>query len=358
MRNKFYTIFTLTAIAISLIFGGCGGGGGGGSDGGGGGTTDSGVTSQAFIDENNAQEMGAGAFEAANSGMSTIQLPATIQQQPGDYEIFPGFLALKLPMALKNAIDSTEVTNSSDRSFSSAVESESGTIEGNCGGQATYSFKTNDSAGTFSGSMTFLSYCEDGVTISGQTNVDGTFDTATDEPLIFTITFDNLKTDYIALDGEISIDLTMVPYVVTMNYYGTDNVSDKVYWIRDYTLIITEIDDSTEVELTGRFYHPDYGYVVLTTPILFVIYEGDDFPLDGSLVLSGANGTKAELNAIDHLNCECKSDSDGDGFYDWESEAMLWTDLHETGGGGSSSTKIEWIQGGTQTVITLWRLGS
>ncbi|MGD9290141.1 MAG: hypothetical protein PVG74_21150, partial [Desulfobacterales bacterium] len=104
MRNKTYTIFTLTAIAISLIFGGCGGGGGGGgSDGGGGGTTYSGVTSQAFIDENNAQEMSAGAFEAANSGMSTIQLPASIQQQPGDNEIFPGFLALKLPMALKNA---------------------------------------------------------------------------------------------------------------------------------------------------------------------------------------------------------------------------------------------------------------
>ena len=59
--------------------------------------------------------------------------------------------------------------------------------------------------------------------------------------------------------------------------------------------------------------------------------------------------TKAVLNAIDYLHCECKSDSDGDGVYGWESGAMLWTDLHETGGAGE---KIEWIEGGTQTSIT------
>jgi hypothetical protein len=337
MTNKFFTLIALTAIAISIIFGGCGGGGGGGDGGvGGGDVTYSGVTSQALIDENNAQEMSAGAFEAANSGMATIQLPASIQQQPGDYEIVPGFQALKLPMALKNAVLSTEVTNLSGRFFTSAVKTESGTIEGDCGGQATYIFETNDVVGTFNGSMTFLSYCDEGVTISGQTNVYGTFDTATDEPLTITITFDNLESDYITLDGEISMDLTTIPYIVTMNYYGTDNASDKVYWIRDYTLTITEVNDNTEVELTGRFYDPDYGYVVLTTTVLFVIYEDDDFPYQGSLVLSGANGTKAELNAIDYLNCECKSDSDGDGVYDWESGAMLWTDLHETGSEGSS----------------------
>ena len=84
------------------------------------------------------------------------------------------------------------------------------------------------------------------------------------------------------------------------------------------------------MELTGSFYHADYGYVVLATPVLFVIYEGDDFPSNGTLVLTGANGTKAELNAIDYLYCECKSDSDGDGAYEWESGAMLWSDLYET----------------------------
>ena len=340
MRNKFFTLVALTAIATSFIFVGCGGGGGGNDESD---VTYTGITSQALINENNAQEMSAGAFEAANSGMATIQLPASIQQQPGDYENVPGFQALKLPLVLKNAIVSAEVTNLSARFFTSAVETESGTIYGNCGGQATYIFEMNDDAGTFNGSMTFLSYCDNGVTISGQTNVYGTFDTVADEPLTFTITFDNLESDHITLDGEISIDLTMVPFVVTMNYYGTDNVSDKVYWIRDYTLIITEVNDITEVELTGRFYHPDYGYVVLTTPVLFVIYEGDDFPSDGSLVLSGANGTKAELNAIDYLYCECKSDSDGDGVYDWESGAMLWTDLYETDDEESSPpTAGEW----------------
>ena len=229
---------------------------------------------------------------------------------------------------LINAVASTEVSNLSGRFFTSALETESGTIFGDCGGNASYIFQINDVAGTFDGSMTFLSFCDDGVTISGQTIVYGTFDTDTDELLTFTINFDNLESDYITLDGEISVDLTMIPYVVTMNYYGTDNASDKVYWIRDYKLTLTEFSNSTEVELTGRLYHPDYGYVVLTTPVLFVIYDSDDFPSDGSLVLSGASGTKAELIAIDYLNCECKSDSDGDGAYDWESGVISWTDLH------------------------------
>ncbi|MHC4105333.1 MAG: hypothetical protein ACYSR9_10365 [Planctomycetota bacterium] len=331
MRSKFFTLIVLTAITISFMFGGCGGGGGGdGGDGDGDGGTYNGVTSQADIDENNAQVMIAGAFEAANSGMAATQLPASIQQHPSDYETVHGFQALKLPIALKNAVVSTDVTNLSGRFLTSAVGTESGTLYGDCGGQASYIFEANDVAGTFNGSMTFLSYCHDGVTISGQTNIQGTFDTATDEPLKITITFDNLESDYITLDGEISMDLTAIPYVVEMNFYGTDEASDKVYWIRDYKLKITEVNGDTEVELTGKFYHPGYGYVVLTTPVLFVIYEGDDFPYSGSLVLTGANGTKAELNAIDYLYCECKSDSDGDGAYEWESGAMLWSDLYET----------------------------
>ena len=351
MKGKFFTLIALTAIATSLIIGACSGGGGGGGNGGGAGGGDpyNGVTAQARIDENNAQEMIAGAFDAANSGMAPTEIPASVQHHLGDYKTAGGFQALKLPKVLKKAVVSTEVSNLSGRFFISALETESGTIYGDCGGNASYNFEINDVAGTFDGSMTFLSFCEDGVTISGQTIVYGTFDTDTDELLTFTINFDNLESDYITLDGEISVDLTMIPYVVTMNYYGTDNASDKVYWIRDYKLTLTEFSNYMEVELTGRFYHPDYGYVVLATPVLFVIGDGDDFPSDGSLVLSGTSGTKAELIAIDYLHCECKCDSDGDATYDWESGVILWTDLHETGGEGE---KIEWITEGFQTSIT------
>ena len=71
MKHKFFALIALTTIVTSLIFGGCSGGGGGGNGGGaGGGGPYIGLTSQALIDENNAQEMIAGAFEAANSGMA------------------------------------------------------------------------------------------------------------------------------------------------------------------------------------------------------------------------------------------------------------------------------------------------
>jgi hypothetical protein len=107
MRSKFFSLIALTAIAISFIFGGCGGGGGGNGDG----------DDQAVVDENNAQEMIAGAFEAANSGMAATQLPETLQQLPSDHETVHGFHALMLPIALKNAVVSTDVTNLSGRFF-------------------------------------------------------------------------------------------------------------------------------------------------------------------------------------------------------------------------------------------------
>ena len=52
MRSKFFTLITLTAIAISLIFGGCGGGGGGGDGGGAGGGGGGETTPQTFTTSN------------------------------------------------------------------------------------------------------------------------------------------------------------------------------------------------------------------------------------------------------------------------------------------------------------------
>ncbi len=83
---------------------------------------------------------------------------------------------------------------------------------------------------------------------------------------------------------------------------------------------------------SGRYYDPDEGYVVVSTDTPFVIYDDDDGPLQGLLVITGDTGseggrTKAWIEALSSTTFQVKADTDGDGFYDWESGDLDWSDF-------------------------------
>ena len=82
-----------------------------------------------------------------------------------------------------------------------------------------------------------------------------------------------------------------------------------------------------EIEIAGTFYHPDFGYVTLSTPEPMVLHDGDEWPESGTLIVTGASGSKAKLTANDHLTCTVDVDGDGDGTYEWDSDIMSWEDL-------------------------------
>ena len=58
-----------------------------------------------------------------------------------------------------------------------------------------------------------------------------------------------------------------------------------------------------------------------------VVYDGDEWPTSGTFVIAGANGSKAKITALDHLNCQIEADLDGDELYELDMGNKLWEEL-------------------------------
>jgi len=324
MMSFKYLISNVT-IAIALLFciGGCSGGGGGGNDGDDG-LTYSGLTDQAEVNELNAEDVSGGAFGAGliGDGMMGFSL-----DQSSDETYVEEFRTATLPVILNDSLYLIDFNSPSTGAFQAALETVSATINGNCGGSMSYSVSADDLAGTFNGSFSFSQYCNDGTTINGRAGFDGRINLVTDEFIEATLSFDNLSGGGLTLSGDIDIDFTSSPDIITFNAYGQDPGTGKVYWIRDYTITIDEGAGFTQVEMSGRFYHPDFGYVALTTTAAFVLHDGDQWPTSGTLVVTGANNSKAKITAIDNANCSVEADLDGDDAYEWDSGTLYWDEI-------------------------------
>jgi hypothetical protein len=103
--------------------------------------------------------------------------------------------------------------------------------------------------------------------------------------------------------------------------------SGEVFWVNDYTLAIFEGVDYADVEVSGRFYHPTYGFVDLSTILPVRIFNIDDWPAFGELQVVGEDGTKARLLVFNKNSCRIIVDTHGNGTYDYESDDMSWSDL-------------------------------
>jgi hypothetical protein len=310
------------ALALPYTYGGCSGGGGGsnGNDG----TIYSGLTNPADISESNAEDISGGALGAGLIGDGMMGL--SLDQAPYEHYVRK-FRSLKIPLILSDSLAVLDFDNSATGGLQSAVETVSETIYGNCGGTMSYSVSADSEAGTFNGNFVFSNYCNDGTTINGRAGFDGRMNVDTGEFFEASFSFNNLSGGDLTLDGDIEIDFTASPNMLTFNAYGQDPGSGKVYWIRDYSISIGENTGYVEVEMAGMFYHPDYGYVTLSTTDPFVLHDGDEWPASGALLVTGANSSKARLTAIDNVYCTVEVDTDGDGSYEWNSGVVAWDDI-------------------------------
>ena len=323
-------LFTgLTIFSFFLILGGCGGGGGsdGSSDGTGGqsdsGTSYSGLTSQAEINQNNAQPLVAGAFESGQVG-TVMTVKAEYQDNP-DTEP-DNIRTLRVPFALSEAARILDLSSPfySGLYQSRAVRKADGTESGACGGKFKFKLRINESTGIFNGSFKFSDYCEQGIAISGSTEVRGRFDLESGEILTIRFEFSNLSDGYMIMDGKIFADFSDTPILCTMDAYFQDLGTSKVYWIHEYSLNINDFWDHIEFEVFGTYYNPDYGYVTVSTKVPFIIERGDQWPVSGVLVVEGKNRTEAVLETLDDSTCRITADFNGDGICEGESGALEW----------------------------------
>lgn len=321
---NFLCLAGLMALGSMIIVAtGCGGGDGGGGDGGTSGISYSGLTTQAIIDENNAEDLSAGALIGYTAG-SGIPIGAAHNDYNSDIEL-P--LNLRLPQVLEEGLYSLNIGLNAGRAVSS-VSCESETFDGDCGGSAYGYVCLDDVSGVFDGYFIFSSYCSAGVTIDGTVNFSGTVDVNTSEFLEFSFSFEDvtvLSGGYsFTLAGTIDYDFIASPITVTIEMLLCDNSNEKVYWVNDYTVSLTEGSGYSDVEIFGRYYDPDYGYVVVTTNIPLRIYDDDEWPSDGELIVTGADNTSAKLTALSSATYQIEADTDGDGSYDWDSGVLNW----------------------------------
>ena len=327
MRSRFYHPVILMVCCLSFAFMGCGGGGGGG--GGDPALNYTGETAPAEVDENNATALAAGAFAAGQTGTVMTSSEASPNGQVATDLQIGNFRTFHVPRILADAACSMDLRPHLHQLSldAEAVYTESGTVYGSCGGRFDYMLSVNDVSGEFDGTFTYSNFCENGVTISGNARVAGTANPNTGAIITITFWFDNLTDGIMSMDGNMSVDFSGSPMVCTLECLLKDKTTGNVYWANDYHLDIYEYPDRIEVDISGRYYHPDHGYVEVSTEEVFVIYDEDDWPTSGILFMLGANDTKVKLTAIDETFCRIEADCDGDGDYEWDSGPLLWDDF-------------------------------
>jgi len=283
-----------------------------------------GRTSQAVIDSANATDLSGGAFaggitrfEVASAGFNQDSLAAQTSV----------FRPLRLPLVLQDSLQKIETASTVSGPFKSAGETKRGTLQGDCGGRLSYSIDFTYKSRVFNGRFSFENYCDHGITLAGETDIDGTYRGDTGDFTTAHFSFADLADGTITLDGEISIDFLHPPMTATLSVHSKDIASGQVYWLKDYSMNITEFAGYMEIEIFGTFYHPDYGFVNLTTTEPFIVHHEDDWPTSGLFVIQGEKNTKAELSALDQLTCSIAADTDGDGVFDWDSGILNWTDI-------------------------------
>ena len=325
--NKYIRLLISAIGILGLVA--CGGGGGGG--GGGGNALPpqtliyTGVTSPAVIDSNNAVELASGAFIGGETGSNFGIISSVTADQS---KIVREIKLYQVVQIFSEPLYKIEIN--SHRGDSLEVQTEKETIQGDCGGSASYTVQVDDVSGSFTGSMTFNYYCSENKTIFGNAGFSGQVDINSGDFLNFNLDINMVSlssgNQSYTMDGDLSVDLSGPTSTASLEMKMKDN-SGEVFWIHNYELNISEDVDHVDIEATGRFYNPTYGYVDLSTITPLRTYNIHEWPSSGELQIVGGEGTKARLIAIDENTCRIIADTNGDANYDYDSGEMSWTDL-------------------------------
>ena len=147
------------------------------------------------------------------------------------------------------------------------------------------------------------------------------------EPATYTMTFTTFNThgygESETMTGTLESITTAGGYQTTLNLFLRDDNINKTYWFEDYVINVTQNSPALgydSVVVTGNVYHPDYGYVVVSTPtpVQFTSDMLDSPPQSGVALLTGANGTAggpttATFTFFDTLTFTADVDTDGNG---------------------------------------------
>ncbi|UCE90206.1 MAG: hypothetical protein JSW10_05150 [Pseudomonadota bacterium] len=313
----------LTVVLGAAALAACGGGG---DDSGPEPVTYSGNTSQATITESNAQPVSEQAFGSGGPAGSFAIASVTGGSDDGEGSALLG-MATTLRAAIGNIDPATAALPTA------APVSESGTVSGSCGGTMSFSISGDDVTGQFAGSISFANFCEGDGTVNGSASFSGSFDQASGFGT-FSLTFAHLTFsgggESVTMTGSIAFSDMGGSERVSMTMDYRDNVTGKTFRVVSYTLVITDLGGEEQVSVSGRFYHHDYGYVDLSTPVPLMIRLFDEYPYAGQLLVEGANSA-VRVTFMDTIppSFTLEVDTDGDGTWDsqgtcnWDADCAI-----------------------------------
>ncbi len=287
-------LYLLLGFSLSLVA--CGGGGGGSSTSSSSSINYTGSSSAANIDSNNAQNITGDSTTSGAVG-GTASSVATVNADGQTKKTGTSIISQAVVNAVENRIDATD-------SGTLAATVSSNTVAGSCGGSETFTINVDSTTNAFNGSMSFANYCDTDVIISGSATLSGTIDTST---------------------TRISINMTFNSLLIE------NKTRKRIFKAENYKIVISDnySTSSFSVSLSGKFYHPDYGYVMLST-ITPLQYSGSsEWPSSGKLKVT-EDGTapvdSATLSVIDTTQYQVDVDISNDGSID-STNLYNWADL-------------------------------
>ena len=309
--------------------------GGGGDSGGATPTTGyTGSTAPAALSTDNSDILVGESFQGALTSDSMVPFTAVAAvEQSNDDTSLSTPLALNLHVAFSNSLSDVIIGSGDIQHLSTAhAVTESDTINGDCGGTATYDVTYDESSGVFSGNFTYTSFCSGSINLSGRATFSGVMDSGGGGFDHFSFSFSNLTTtadgQSNTVNGTLECDFQGSDVIITSNMVVAQSSSGLVCWLSNYTIQIYD----NQMEISGRYYNPIHGYVDFITTSPLIISEVSQFPSDGIVEFTGAVGpggqqTKAQLTAISSTTCQITADTDGDGINDFDTGEILWTEL-------------------------------
>ncbi len=296
-----------------------------------------GLTSQATIDSSNATYLARGAYTGTTTGSQLTMSVASSPSYAANNNSSVLVLIQELGDTLLTAYSSSKY--SSGDVIAHAIITDSGTEYGDCGGSSSYTMEADDVTGEFTATIIFYSFCSSGTTFSGTVSYSGKIDIETGDPLYITASFDSLTINAgygsVTLKGNIYYDefywsLFEISFRATSNFLILNNATGQVFKLEYYTVVYTATANYLEFDVSGKYYHPDYGYVIVSTTTPFRIAVGNSYPSQGVLVVSGKTGiaggsTAVQLTVLSSTQYQIEANTNGDGLYDWSSGAISWS---------------------------------
>jgi hypothetical protein len=307
-------LLKLILISSAFLLTACGGGGGGGEE-----TpepiTYTGLKTPALINTSNASVLVGGIMgsELESSLNNTIGV-VTDEAESGTS--LPASLIMLQTLA--NTARQIDITGAAVLPGTIQTNTETQLCDS---GSITVSIAVDDVSGEFSGTMIYDACVISGVYMNGTIKVTGLFDPALLEITQMNMTFTDLTQSYgtesYTQSGSIAASFSGSTSVLVANYLVRDNHTLAVYMYANYRVESTDNITEALIRLSGRFFHPDYGYVDISTLNTIHMNSTDDWPYLGIVLATGDNSSlMVDCEGDSILTYTLSVDADGDGNYE------------------------------------------